>query len=64
MERGKDEEVKRQRRFKGMQRRMRRIMVMKLQDYSKKVTILELTILEGLDDALCNLCHACGEECV
>jgi hypothetical protein len=30
----------------------------------KKINILELTILEGLDDASCNRCHGCGEECV
>jgi hypothetical protein len=33
---GKEEEVKRQRRWERMQRRMRRIMVTKLQDCSKK----------------------------
>jgi hypothetical protein len=50
LERGKEEEVKRQRR----QETMRRIMVMKLQDCSKKINILEPTILEGLDGAACN----------
>jgi hypothetical protein len=45
LERGKKEEVKRQRRRK----RMQRIMVMKLQDCSKKINILEPTMLEGLD---------------
>jgi hypothetical protein len=33
---------------------MQRIMVMKLQDCSKKIIILEPTILEGLDDESCN----------
>jgi hypothetical protein len=50
LERGNEEEVKRQRRRK----RMRRIMVTKLQDCSKKINILEPTILKGLDGASCN----------
>jgi hypothetical protein len=50
LERGKKEEVKRQRRRK----RMQRIMVIKLQDCSKKINILEPTMLEGLDGASYN----------
>jgi hypothetical protein len=50
LKRGNEEEVKRQRR----RERMRRIMVTKLQDCSKKINILEPTILEGLDGASCN----------
>jgi hypothetical protein len=64
LKRGKEEEVKRQRRRERMQRGMRRIIVMKLQDCSKKINILESTILDGLDGASRNLCHAYGEECV
>jgi hypothetical protein len=54
LERGEEEEVKRQRRQERMQRRMWRVMVAKLQDCSKNINILEPTILEGLDGALCN----------
>jgi hypothetical protein len=50
LERGKEEKVKRHRR----RERMQRIMVTKLQDCSKKIKILEPTILEGLDGAACN----------
>jgi hypothetical protein len=32
--------------------------------FKKKINILEPTILEGLDGASCNSCHACGEDCV
>jgi hypothetical protein len=54
LERGKEDEVKRQRRRERMQKRIRRIMVMKLHDCSKKINILEPTILERLDGASCN----------
>jgi hypothetical protein len=54
LERGKKEEVKRQRRHERMQRRMRTIMVTKFQDCSKMINILEPTILEGHDGASCN----------
>jgi hypothetical protein len=50
LERGKEEEVKRQTRLE----RMQRIMVMKLQNCSKKINILKPTILKGLDGASCN----------
>jgi hypothetical protein len=46
LERGNEEKVKRQRRRERMHRRMQRIMVTKLQDCSKKINILEPTILE------------------
>jgi hypothetical protein len=36
LEKGKEEEVNRQRRLERIQRRMRRIMVTKLHNYSKK----------------------------
>jgi hypothetical protein len=54
LESGKEEKVNTQRSQKRMHRRMRRIMVMKLQDCSKKFNILESTILEELDGASCN----------
>jgi hypothetical protein len=54
LKRGKEEKVKRQRRHKRMKRRIQRIMITKLHDCSKKINILEPTILEGLDGASCN----------
>jgi hypothetical protein len=55
LERGNKEEVKRQRRQERMQRKIQRILIMKLQDCSKKkINVLKPTILEGLDGASCN----------
>jgi hypothetical protein len=51
LERGKEEEVKRQRRRERIQRRIRRIMITKLQDCSKKDQYFGT--LEGLG-ASCN----------
>jgi hypothetical protein len=51
---GKGGGSKKSKRWERMQRRMRRIMVIKLQLCSKNINILEPTISKGLDGASCN----------